>query len=166
MAEEYENQMVEPERVARLGNDMDNAVADNVEATIPTGSYSVNGLNALVNALNKVLPLFQMPDYPTFDEEINGPLPEEFVRQLAMINEAATAANLEPMPFDEATDDTGLQMMAGRLDLLAKDKTFKVFLEEQVSMMDEDMPEEEEEMVEEIPMGNEIDDEQLFMERM
>ena len=165
MAEEYGNAMVEPERVARIGNDMDNAVADNIEANIPSGSYSVNGLNALVNALNKVLPFFQMPDYPTFDVEINGPLPEEFIRQLSMVNEAAMAANLEPMSFEEATDDTGLQMMAGRLDMLAKDKTFKAFLEEQVSMMDEEMPEEEE-MVEEMPMGNEIDDEQLFMERM
>ena len=57
-------------------------------------------------------------------------------------------------------------MMAGRLDMLAKDKTFKAFLEEQVSMMDEEMPEEEVEMVEETPMGTEIDDDQLFMERM
>lgn len=166
MAEEYGNVMVEPERIARLGQNMDNAVADSIEAATPTGSYSVNGLNALVNALNKVLPLFQMPDYPTFDEDINGPLPEEFVRQLAMVNEAAMAANLEPMVFEEATDDTGLQMMAGRLDMLAKDKTFKAFLEEQVSMIDEEMPEEEVEMVEETPMGTEIDDDQLFMERM
>jgi hypothetical protein len=32
--------------------------------------------------------------------------------------------------------------------------------------MDEEMPEEEVEMVEETPMGTEINDDQLFMERM
>ena len=132
----------------------------------PTGVYSVDGLNALVDGLNKVLPMFKMPAYPTFTEGIEGALPEEFVRQLAMVNEAAVAAGHEPFPFEDAVDDTGLKMMAGRLDGLSKDKAFSKFLEEQISLIEEaDFEEPVEEVVEETP-GGEIDEEELFMERV
>jgi hypothetical protein len=142
-------------------------IADEVEAQTPTGVFTVGGLNALVAALNKVLPMFEMPDYPQFDEDIEGPLPEEFARQLSMVNEAAEAAGHEPFPFEEAVDDTGLRMIAGRLDSLARDKKFKNFLEEQISLIDDEDFEEEpvEEVVEETPEV-EIDEDELFMERV
>ena len=93
-------------------------------------------------------------------------MPEEFVRQLAMVNEAAVAAGHEPFPFEDAVDDTGLKMMAGRLDGLSKDQAFSKFLEEQISLIEEaDFEEPVEEVVEEAP-GGQIDEEELFMERV
>ena len=165
---EEEPMAVPPEQISELGRTMDETIANDVEALTPTGVFSVGALNSLVDGLNKVLPMFELPAYPTFDEDIEGPLPEEFVRQLAMVNEAAVAAGHEPFPFEEAVDDTGLKMMAGRLDGLSKDKDFKKFLDEQISLLkEEDFAEEEqvEEIVEETPSG-EIDEEELFMERI
>lgn len=158
---------VAPERVAELGQTMDETIADEVEMITPSGVYTADGLNALVDGLNKVLPMFKLAAYPTFDENIEGALPEEFVRQLAMVNEAAMAAGHEAFPFEEAVDDTGLKMIAGRLDGLSKDKAFAKFLDEQISLIEEEDFAEEpvEEVVEETP-GGEIDEEELFMERV
>ena len=166
MYKQNEDMGTNPQRVAELGRTMDETIADEVNMLTPTGVYSVDGLNALVDGLNKVLPMFEMPAYPTFTEGIEGALPEEFVRQLAMVNEAAVAAGHEPFPFEDAVDDTGLKMMAGRLDSLSKDKAFSKGLEEQISLIEEaDFEEPVEEVVEETP-GGEIDEEELFMERV
>lgn len=54
---------------------MDETIADEVDMLTPTGVYSVDGLNALVDGLNKVLPMFKMPAYPTFTEGIEGLCP-------------------------------------------------------------------------------------------
>ena len=70
MYEQNEDMGTNPQRVAELGRTMDETIADEVDMLTPTGVYSVDGLNALVDGLNKVLPMFKMPAYPTFTEGI------------------------------------------------------------------------------------------------
>ena len=106
--------------------EMDSALA----AQAPDGDFSVDGLNRLVEALNGVLPMFDVEDYPTFDDAIDGALPIEFVKQLKMVLAAAADSGLEEMQVDLSAiqDDQDLMMLAGRLDALSQDVGFKRFL--------------------------------------
>ena len=61
------------------------------EQMAPSGDFPVGDLNALVDSLNQVLPMFKLPAYPPFAEDIDGPLPGEFVQQLSMVADAAAA---------------------------------------------------------------------------
>jgi len=108
------------------------------EMASPVGRWTDRGLNMLVKATNKILPLFgQTPDYPMFGKGDYKTLPADFIRVLSMIggaiNEAVTA---EALDADKAFDlptmitDADAQAVAAKLDLVAKDKSFKRFLAE------------------------------------
>jgi len=122
---------MEPEEEAVMGKarEMDDMEDAAYGAAAPTGDFSVGGLNALVDGLNAALPLFGMPDYPRFSEGVTT-LPPKFVKQLTMVNEAASAAGLDDMTIDMATitDDRSLKMAAGKLRALAGKTEFKRFL--------------------------------------
>ena len=154
------------EEIVELGGVMDEAKEAEVDLLTPSGTYTVRALNILVEALNGLLPMFNMPDYPLFEEGLEGPLPEEFVRQLAMVEAAAEGAGLESFPMDEAVDDRGLEMIAGRLKNLARDKTFAKFVAEEAAAIDMERTAEEEVVEEEPAEEEEVDIDALFMERI
>lgn len=128
---EIEKGPMMPEEEALMGaaRGMDAAEEEAYGATAPTGDFSVGGLNALVDALNTVLPMFEMKDYPRFSEAVDT-FPGEFVKQLTMVMEAATAAGLDDMVIDftTMTDDKALKMAAGKLRSLAGNTSFKRYL--------------------------------------
>jgi hypothetical protein len=138
-----------------------------VNSVAPTGQYTAKGLNALVNATNATLPLFeQTPDYPKFSENLTK-LPTDFVRVLMMFQSAvddAIAQEVLPqdMAFDLATvkDDSALMSLAGKLSMISKSKDFKKFLKE--PPMEETNTSE---AVEEVGMSPEEED-KLMMDRM
>lgn len=107
------------------------------KAIAPKGLFTVRGLNGLVNATNKLLPLFgQTGDYPTFKQDVKE-LPTDFVRVLSMfiaaIDDAIAEEIIGPeMAIDMAsiTDDTALTTIAGKLQMLSKIKEFKKWLQE------------------------------------
>jgi hypothetical protein len=143
------------------------ADAEMFEAMAPRGDFTSRGLDPLVRSTNKLLPLFdQTGDYPSVeDTEV---LPTDFVRILAMFQAAvedAIAADVvrEEMriDLDGVRDDTALMTIAGKLDMLAKDREFKKFLQEPLEE-DEEL---ETEMTEEEPMSDDEMD-SLMMERM
>lgn len=139
------------------------------EEMAPSGDYPVGDLNALVDSLNGVLPLFDLPAYPSFTADLDGALPTEFVQQLAMVADAANAAGLERLSFDvaSATDSAGLEEIQARLDTLANNQSFKTFLRseaEETAPEEDAAPFEMEAVVEEGPGGGEM--EALMMERM
>ena len=135
----------------------------------PKGKFSKAALNSLVAATNKLLPAFEQdPGYPTFTEDLTQ-LPPDFTRVLSMFAaasaDAAAADRVDgelAISLDDLVDDTGLKQLAGKINMLARDRMFKQFLQEEA-------PEEEEEVAEvqeeEAPMTEE-DEEALFMERM
>jgi hypothetical protein len=142
-------------------------------AASPRGRFTGKGANALVDATNRLLPLFGITDkYDRFGSGAMTSLPPEFVRILTMFSKAISdAVDMGMLPEDAmidmkvVTDDNGLQGMAGRIGMAAKSPQFKRFLMRKVS---EEMPAEdegtgEEEMSEE--MGSE-DMDKLMMERM
>ena len=128
---EVEKGPMEPEEEALMGaaKEMDDMEEEAYGAAAPQGDFSAGGLNALVDGLNAVLPLFDMPDYERFSEGMTT-LPPKFMKQLTMVNEAATAAGLDDMTIDFAaiTDDKSLKMAAGKLRALAGNTSFKRFL--------------------------------------
>jgi len=145
------------------------ADADMFEAMAPEGDFTSRGLDPLVRATNRMLPLFdQTGDYPMVED--TQKLPTDFVRILAMFQQAVEEAIDEDavneemrISLDDVRDDTALMTIAGKLDMLSKDREFKRFLE---------APVEEEEMAEEVreetgatPMSTEEEDE-LLMGRM
>ena len=119
-----EQQLMQMMNVERM--EMDNALSSQA----PVGDFSADGLNRLVEALNGVLPMFDLEDYPEFDEYIDGALPVEFVRQLKMVLAAAADSGMQEMEVDLSMieDDQDLMMLAGRLDSLSQDVGFKRFL--------------------------------------
>ena len=143
------------------------ADAEMFEAMAPRGNFTSRGLDPLVRSTNKLLPLFdQTGDYPSVeDTEV---LPTDFVRILAMFQAAVEDAISEDVlreemriDLDGVIDDTGPMTIAGKLDMLSKDREFKKFLKEP---MEEEAMEEEEEMEEEAMTDDEMDS--LMMERM
>ena len=138
-----------------------------VTSMAPTGQYTAKGLNALVNATNATLPLFeQTPDYPKFSENLTK-LPTDFVRVLMMFQSAvddAIAQEVLPqdMAFDLTTvkDDSALITLAGKLSMISKSKDFKKFLKE--PPMEESVSTE---AAEEAGMSAEEED-NLMMERL
>jgi hypothetical protein len=127
------------------------ADAEMFEAMAPTGDFTSRGLDPLVRSTNRLLPLFgQTADYPMVED--TSKLPVDFTRILAMFSAAAEDAIAQDiireemkLDLESLRDDTSLITMAGKLDMLSKDKDFKRFLSEPA-------PEEE-------PMGEEMGEE-------
>tara|TARA_R110002020_G_scaffold46851_3_gene133465 strand:+ start:11124 stop:11693 length:570 start_codon:yes stop_codon:yes gene_type:complete len=114
-----------------------------VDNMAPTGQFSVEALNDLVDSLNAVLPMFgEDQSYPSFSDGIDGPLPTEFVSALAMVADAARSAGLERLAPDleNMGDDGGLDKAARMLDTLAGDQSFKTFLRTSVTQPARETP--------------------------
>lgn len=141
----------------------------------PKGRFSGKALNSLVDATNRLLPLFGIEDaYPKFGGEMQTSLPPAFVRLLTMFSKAIDDAVAEGILPEDATidltvitDDSGLQGLAGRLGMAAKSPGLKRFLKRKVSEptaeaepMMGDEPTEEEDMMSEDKTNA------LFTERM
>jgi len=145
------------------------ADAEMFEAMAPEGDFTSRGLDPLVRATNRMLPLFdQTGDYPMVED--TKKLPTDFVRILAMFQQAVEEAIDEDVvneemriSLDDVRDDTALMTIAGKLDMLSKDREFKRFLEAPVE--EEEMAEEMREETGATPMSAEEEDE-FLMERM
>jgi len=115
------------------------------EELAPSGKFSRKSLNNLVKATNRLLPLFeQTPDYPQFDADIDGKLPTDFVRVLAMFQGAVNAAVDADVLDDEfdfvledLTDDQSIQAIAGKITSIAGNREFRSFLKNPPEIEDE-----------------------------
>jgi hypothetical protein len=174
-----ENKMKEEMKNPEMGLTVEIETAEQEDSKMyedmaPSGRFSRKTLNNLVKATNRLLPLFeQEPNYPEFQEDINGPLPVDFVRVLAMfqgaVNSAVDNEMVEPeMDFlmEDITDDGSLKVISGKIDMLARSKDFKRFL---ANPPEEEMEEEEVSGAESAMEGEEMTTDQmdqLFSERM
>jgi hypothetical protein len=117
----------------------------------PKGKFSGKALNALVDATNRLLPLFGIKDsYDRFGPGPQTTLPPEFVRILTMFAKAiddAVDAGVLPegteVDLGLITDDSGLQSLAGRVGLASKSSQFKRFLMRKVENAVPENPEED-----------------------
>ena len=140
---ETEPKDMEESKAMDMAGEADKEMDDMAEMAAPEGKYSQRSLNVLVDALNKVLPLFDptLPKIPMQAVDIVGKLPPEIIKAITMINQAckdAQLVNLAPS-IDAMVDDRGIEMVAGKLILLAKNRDFIMFLKAKPK----DMPETE-----------------------
>lgn len=111
------------------------------EKASPKGKFSDKSLNALVQATNRLTPLFGIKDtYPSFDKGMQTELPSEFVRLLSMFKAAISDAIDQGILPEDAmidlaviTDDNGIQALAGRIGMAAKSGGFKRFLNQKTA---------------------------------
>jgi len=152
--------------VASELNELEMEDEDMYAQMAPRGTFTSRGLDPLVKNTNKLLPLFgQDPSYPKIGD--TDVLPSDFVRVLSMfisaVDDAVEEGVLNPemrIDLEAVRDDAGLMSLSGKLDMLAKDKDFKRFLQEEKQEeepMEEDMAEME--------MSPEMEDD-LMMERL
>ncbi len=136
----------------------------------PKGRFTAKALNNLVKATNRMLPLFdQTPDYPSFENDITE-FPTDFVRVLAMFEGAVSGAIEEDiideeMDFDmsDITADANVNMLAGKINRLVNDRSFKKYLKGMANDEEADKDNDESETDEDT---EDMDVEALFMERM
>lgn len=141
-------------------------------AAAPKGKFSAKALNNLVEATNRLLPLFGIEDkYARFSGDATV-FPTDFVRILSMfsaaISDAVSAGALpEDAVFDLKliVDDSGIIGLAGRINMAAKSGGLKRFLKGKVAKpeMEEELPEES---TEEEDMESPESTDKLFASRM
>jgi hypothetical protein len=106
--------------------------ADDAEMSMQieiSGDFSLERINKLVDAMNRVNKIFQAPPYPSF-ETAPEIFPPEFISNLEMVQSAVESSGLDDYSFDlrEIGDDEDLKMLAGKMDAMATDKSFRAFL--------------------------------------
>lgn len=102
----------------------------------PVGDFSVRSMRILVKALNKVLPLFDLPVMEEYKEDVDS-LPVDLTRVLSMISQSTLDASAREdieaelqFSLDDITSDADLKVLSGKLESLSKNKDFKKFLKE------------------------------------
>lgn len=111
------------------------------ETASPKGRFSGKALNSLVDATNRLLPIFGITEaYPKFGGETQTSLPVAFMRLLTMFDKAIEDAVAEGVLPEDAnidltiiTDDAGLQGLAGRIGMASKSPGLKRFLKRKVA---------------------------------
>jgi len=167
---EEEDGMAEEEAAMASAEEIDAELEGMAEEAAPSGIYPVRSLNALGDAVNKVLPLFDagLPPITPFESDVKGKLPMTLFNPLVMINKAANDAMLPDLApaVDGLVDGRSLEMAAGKVTLLGKNRDFQMFLKS--APKEKEAPETEVEVKVETPavgMSSEEED-KLMMERM
>jgi len=148
-----------------IGAGMDAAQQQGMEIMTPQGKYSARALNAVVEAINEIMPMLgeQMP-MPEITTDMTM-MPQELVNAImAIMTVAEQAGSPIDMELSAVVSDNDLAKLAALLKRLAKDKKLKDFL----------MQGAEEEVTEEVTMepapasegGMEVSDEELFAQRV
>lgn len=124
---------VSPDRLMDLATEADEA--EMMALPKIEGEFSLNRINGVVQALNRVNRMFQAPVYPEF-ESAPQVFPPEFVKNLLMVDAAVDASGMDEYKFDlsEVNEDADLKMIQGKLDAMASDKSFKAFLNKPLGM--------------------------------
>lgn len=133
--------------IAEVENEEEGLLSD----MAPKGEWSAEAMNSFLGSLNKVAALFSLPAIPEVNQEVTV-LPSPVVKVLLMlksaVSDAIKAEVVSPdLAFDlaQVTNDNSLGLLAGKLDLLLRDRGFKSFLKESPPKEEEVESEPEEE---------------------
>jgi hypothetical protein len=156
------------EKAMEVAGEMDAEYDEDMESVAPEGSYDSRSLNALIDSINKILPLFDpsLPPIPPVEGDVKGKLPTEIVKAVSMITAAASDAMLPDLvpALDVLVDSRALQMAAGKIILLSKNRDFQMFLKSAPKMGESEGTEVEVKV--ETPAPAEGDMDNLMMSRM
>lgn len=148
-----------------IGAGMDAAEQQGMEIMTPQGQYSARALNAVVDVINEIMPMFgEMNPMPQYTEDMTM-MPQELMNALMAIMTVAEQAGVPiEMELSAIVSDNDLAKLAALIKRLVKDQTLKDFLTQG----------ETEEVTEEVTMesapapegGMEVSDEELFAQRV
>jgi len=97
----------------------------------PEGEFSSNALNTLIDKVNNTLKLFgeQAAEVPQVAEETEE-FPTELVKAIKMIQQAGIDSGVQESPMDlgSIVSDGDLKRLAGEIDALGRNQSFKTFL--------------------------------------
>ena len=148
-----------------IGAGMDAAQQQGMEIMTPQGKYSARALNAVVDAINEIMPMLgeQMP-MPEITADMTM-MPQELVNAImAIMTVAEQAGSPIDIELSAVVSDNDLAKLAALLKRLVNDKKLKDFL----------MQGAPDEVTEEVTMesapapegGMEVSDEELFAQRV
>ena len=148
-----------------IGAGMDAAQQQGMEIMTPQGQYSARALNAVVDVINEIMPMFgEMNPMPQYTEDMTM-MPQELMNALMAIMTVAEQAGVPiEMELSAIVSDNDLAKLAALIKRLVKDQTLKDFLTQG----------ETEEVTEEVTMesapategGREVSDEELCAQRV
>lgn len=148
-----------------IGAGMDAAEQQGMEIMTPQGQYSARALNAVVDVINEIMPMFgEMNPMPQYTEDMTM-MPQELMNALMAIMTVAEQAGVPvEMELSAIVSDNDLAKLAALIKRLVKDQKLKDFLTQG----------ETEEVTEEVTMesapapegGMEVSDEELFAQRV
>ena len=101
-----------------------------VEAVSPEGEYSDGAIDTITTSINDVLSLFGPMAEPIVAEASEGFLPASITAAISMISLAAKDAGMDEFAIDPTTltNDRALIEAAGKLNALATNQNFGMFL--------------------------------------
>ena len=118
------------EQVEEMAMMADMAEAEKVAEFAPEGSYKRDTVNRFIRSVNTMLAHFSAPNLGEVAEDVEGPLPQDLVKALMMINAALEDAKMSEyqINMEDLKDDRDLMMARGKIDSGAKDRSFIAFL--------------------------------------
>lgn len=118
------------EQVEEMAMMADMAEAEKIAEFAPSGTFKKDSVNRLIKSLNEMLKHFAVPAIGTVGEDVDGPMPQDVVKALLMIDAALDDAKMEEHSFDisEIKNDRDIMMLRGKIDSAAKDRAFIAFL--------------------------------------
>lgn len=148
-----------------IGAGMDQAQQEGVQIMTPQGNYSARALNAVVDVVNEIMPMFgEQTPMAQYSADMTQ-IPPELMNALMAIMTIAEQVGIPiGMELSAIVDDNDLAKLAALIKRLAKDEKLQEFL------MQGQTPEVTEEVeVESAPApegGMEVSDEELFAQRV
>jgi hypothetical protein len=139
-----------------------------VEAVSPEGEYSEGALTTITTSINDVLSLFGPMAEPIVAEESEGFLPASITAAISMISLAAQDAGMEEFAIDPTTltNDRALIEAAGKLNALASNQNFGMFLKTSPQSVGVEVAQAEPAMASPAMGQEEVDVDALFASRM
>jgi len=127
--EQPNEQVGEQELQEKVGEE-EAAFDQMMTAFAPEGEYSEQALGTITQSLNEVLKLFGPMAEPVVAEPAEGFLPTNITAAVSMISLAAKEAGMEEFAIDPTTltNDRALIEAAGKLNALASNRDFAMFL--------------------------------------
>lgn len=117
-------------------NEADMAFDEMVSEANPVGDFSANSINTLIDKVNSAMQLFGPEAAPISPVEGDvDEFPTELTKALQMLSQAATDAGIDDAINMDVADDTAVKMLAGQVDSLARNQSFKTFLKTEGGVM-------------------------------
>jgi len=113
-------------------NEADMAFEEVMAEANPVGDFTASAINTLIQKVNAALPLFgpEAQEVAPVEGDVQE-FPTDLTKALQMMAQAAGDAGIDGAIDMNVSDDKGVKLLAGQVDSLSRNQTFKTFLKGQ-----------------------------------